>query len=139
MTYGITYRMTYNMVYGMTYHMTYPMTYCMTYPMTYGMTYRMTYRITHHIHTCQKTKSGKTVYRGLAPWCKDLHFCNSWIQQAARLYADVVGPPPVVTGVKSKLRAKALRAKGHTRGQMHLIKAAGNRYPLPYHLYIPQP
>ena len=81
--------------------------------------------ISHDLYVTmyQKSAHGKSASRGLTPWGKDKDFCNSWIQQAVRFYADVVGPPPVITGVRS---SKSKFRRGHTRGQPYLVKAAGS-------------
>ena len=75
----------------------------------------------------KKGKEGDKAHktRGLKAWVKDPSFCFSWLQQGVDFYSGTIGSPPVETGVKTKSK-KRKRAKGHTRGQIVLSKAAAN-------------
>ena len=67
-----------------------------------------------------KAAAKKKGWRGLKSWVKDPDLCHSWVQKAVDFYAETIGVPPVITGVKKRKRKRKHSAKGHTRGQVAL-------------------
>ena len=75
----------------------------------------------------RKTTDGKQG-RGLTEWIKDKSFCHSWLQDAVTFYAETIGMPPVITGVKPIKKTKKRKRSGHTRGQLFLVQAKGRKH-----------
>ena len=79
----------------------------------------------------KKVKPKKRGSRGLKAWSRDESFCGAWLQEAVEFYGETIGVPPVVTGVRKKVKKKKtkgarLNRRGHTRGQIVLSQAHGS-------------